>query len=85
MPEHTFTLHLTSLPTDDEIDRLLAPGCCDDGTVSISDGRASVDFDRDAPTIDGAIASALADVRSVGLDVDSVDRELDAQGDGDAA
>ena len=62
--------------TDDAADALFAAGC-DDGTPASSDGTAWIHFDREASSLEDAIRSALAQVRSAGLCVSRV--ELDAE------
>lgn len=62
--------------TDAAADALFAAGC-DDGTPASSDGTAWIHFDREASSLEDAILSALAQVRSAGLGVSRV--ELDAQ------
>ena len=71
-----FTVYLAGVEQIDEeiADRLFAAGC-DDGTPVSRDRRAAVGFDRDAPSLEAAIASAVADVRAAGFDVGRV--ELD--------
>jgi hypothetical protein len=48
-------------------DALVAAGC-DDSTTGTCDGEAFVAFDRDAPSLEDAIRSALADVRKAGVE-----------------
>jgi len=61
--------------TDDQADALFAAGC-DDGTPASSGGTTWIHFDRDAPSLEGAIRSAVAQVQSVGLGVSQI--EFDA-------
>ena len=49
---------------------------CDDATPACSGGLAWVHFDREAASLEDAIRSAIAQVRSVGFGVSKV--ELDA-------
>jgi hypothetical protein len=73
---HAFTLVLDRQPSDDEIDALFEAGC-DDGTVGTDHGVPVVEFDRDAPTLADAIASAVRQIESVGLNaVRVVDEDL---------
>ena len=71
-----FTLHLKGIDsfTDEQTDALYGGGCSD-GTLSSSAGRARIGFDREAATLQGAIRSAVADVRQAGLEVDHVEIE----------
>ena len=61
--------------TDDQADALFAAGC-DDGTPASSGGTAWIHFDREAPSLEDAIRSAVAQVQSVGIRVSKI--ELDA-------
>jgi hypothetical protein len=71
-----FTVYLKSVTavTDDLANRLFESGC-DDGTPFSRDGEVAIGFDRDAPSLEAAIASAVADVRSAGFAVSRI--ELD--------
>ena len=71
-----FTLHLKGIDsfTDEQADALYGGGCSD-GTLSSSAGRSRIGFDREAATLQGAIRSAVADVRHAGLEVDHVEIE----------
>ena len=66
MPLHHFTLIVDGpdLQDDAHIDRLFEAGC-DDGTVGRADGIQYIDFDRDAPSFDEAVLSAVTDVERV--------------------
>ena len=63
--------------TDDIADALFAAGC-DDGTPGTCDGVFSIDFHRTANSLEEAIRSAVADVRSAGYGVERVEIEADA-------
>ena len=63
MIEHTFTLILNAAP-DEHLDALFEAGC-DDALFGEVDGTHYVEFTREAPTLSAALASAIADVRSV--------------------
>ena len=60
--------------TDSHVDALYEAGCSD-GTLSSSNYHSHIGFSREAPSLSTAIRSAVADVRSVGLDVDGVEIE----------
>ena len=60
---------------DDQADELFAAGC-DDGTPVCSSGLAWIHFDREAPALEEAIRSAIAQVQTAGFTVAKV--ELDA-------
>jgi hypothetical protein len=66
MASHVFTLVLDRRPTDDELSALYDAGC-DDGAFGTEEGLAVVEFDREAPTLADAIASAVRCVESTGL------------------
>ncbi|MGH3679918.1 MAG: helix-turn-helix transcriptional regulator [Natronosporangium sp.] len=68
MPVHVFTLVLNRRPDDQELDALLAAGC-DDATFGVEHGAPIAQFDRDAPAMADAIASAVRDIESAGLRV----------------
>lgn len=52
--------------SDEQADRLFN-ACCDDGTPASSEGLAWVHFDRRAPTLEKAIASAVRQIQSAGF------------------
>jgi hypothetical protein len=60
---------------DDQADILFAQGC-EDGTPTCCNGMTWIHFDREAPSLEAAIHSAIAQVRSAGFTVSKV--ELDA-------
>jgi len=57
--------------TNEMVDRLYEAGC-DDGTIVYSAGHVTVGFDREAPSMLEAIASAVADLRKAGFEVERV-------------
>lgn len=61
--------------TDDQADALFAAGC-DDGTPASCNGAAWIHFDREAPSLEEAIRSAVAQVQAAGFTVSKI--ELDA-------
>jgi hypothetical protein len=65
---HTFTVVLDRRPTGDELDALFEAGC-DDATFGAEKGVPIGQFDREAPTLAEAIASAVRDIESAGLTV----------------
>ena len=69
-----FTVFIKGLDqfTDAQANALYGGGC-DDGTVASGCGRAWVGFGRIAPTLQAAIASAIANIRAVGLEIDHVE------------
>lgn len=66
MPVHVFTLVLDREPSDEQFDLLVDAGC-DDATFGVDRGLAVAEFDREAPTLADAIASAVVAVESTGL------------------
>lgn len=62
--------------SDDLADKLFAAGC-DDATPSSSNGAVSIDFTREAPDLESAIRSAIANVTSAGYVAERV--EIDAE------
>ena len=73
MRVHEFTLILTADPNEAESDRLYS--IFNDGTLVTIAGVPQVHFHREAPSLEEAIASALAQVRKVGFDVVRVEIE----------
>jgi hypothetical protein len=63
--------------TVDQADALYAQGCAD-GTPACRNGAAWVHFDREAPSLEEAIYSAVAQVRSAGFAVSKVELDVDA-------
>jgi hypothetical protein len=79
MHKYDFTLILAAFPelTEDLADALFAAGC-DDGTPGICNGVFSIDFHREAPSLEEAIRSAIEDVRTAGYEVARVEMEAEA-------
>ena len=67
MRVHEFTLILTADPTEEESARLYS--IFNDGTIVTMAGVPQIHFHREAPSLEDAIASALAQVRKAGFDV----------------
>jgi len=63
--------------TDQQADDLFAAGC-DDGTPACCNGTASIHFDREAPSLEEAIGSAVAQVQAAGFQVSKVELDADA-------
>lgn len=51
---------------------------CDDGSPGLCDGVFSVDFCREGKSLESAISSAIADVKSAGYEVDRAEIEAEA-------
>jgi len=79
MKTYEFDVVLDGTPeiTDDQADALFAHGC-DDGTPACRAGLAWVHFDREAPSLEEAIRSAVSQVRSAGLVVSKVELDVHA-------
>jgi len=74
MKKYEFDLVLKGLAeiNEDQADALFAAGC-DDGTPASCNGLAWVHFDRQAPSLEEAIRTAIAQVHSAGLPVSKVE------------
>jgi hypothetical protein len=79
MHKYDFTLILTELLelTDDLADALFAAGC-GDGTPGTCKGVFSIDFHREAKSLEEAMRSAIGDVRAAGYEVERVEIEAEA-------
>lgn len=79
MTKYSFTLILKGAPelTEEIADELFECGC-DDGTPGTSGGEFSIDFHRQANTLEEAITSAIANVKSAGYGVERVEIEAEA-------
>jgi hypothetical protein len=73
--KYEFSLILAAADvTDEEADKLYEAGC-DDGSILSRGDVTMVQFDREAQTLDEALASAIRDVESAGLQVARVEIE----------
>jgi hypothetical protein len=74
MNKYEFTLILKGSPvlSEEFADQLFAAGC-DDGTPGTSGGVFSIDFHREAYSLEAAISSAVANVRTTGHEVERVE------------
>jgi len=63
--------------TDEHADQLFNAGC-DDGTLASRDGTTWIHFDREAPSLEEAIRSAVAQVQSAGITVSKVELDVAA-------
>ena len=76
MKKYEFTLVLaTSEESEADANRLYEAGC-DDATIVTRNGVTYIAFDREADSLESAIRSATADVRTAGFEVARV--EMDA-------
>ena len=79
MPKYEFTLVLKgSLGLTEEIADELFEAGCNDGTPGTCKGVFSIDFHREAESLESAINSAINNVKSAGYDVDHVQIEAGA-------
>jgi hypothetical protein len=74
MSTYEFTVIVSHAPelTDELADKLFAAGC-DDGSPGTSDGVFSIDFHREATSLEAAIRSAIGNVVAAGLSVERVE------------
>ncbi len=79
MAKYEFTLILKGSAelTEEIADNLFEAGC-DDGSPGICDGVFSIDFHRTAGTLEEAINSAIANMKSAGYEVERVEIEAGA-------
>jgi hypothetical protein len=78
MKKYDFTLVLSRpLELTEEIADALFQAGCDDGTPGTSAGVFSIDFHRQANSLEEAIQSAIANVKSAGYDVQRVEIEAE--------
>lgn len=79
MAKYEFTLILSGpLELTEEIADELFEAGCDDGTPGTCDGVFSIDFHRDASSLEEAIRSAIANVKSAGYEVERTEMEAEA-------
>lgn len=79
MNKYEFSLILKSRLelTEEVADRLFACGC-DDGTPGMCNGVFTIDFHREAESLEAAISSAMQNVRDAGHEVEHVQIEASA-------
>jgi len=79
MTKYEFTLILKGpLELTEEIADELFEAGCDDGTPGTCNGVFSIDFHRERNSLEEAIRSAIANVRSAGYEVERVEIEAEA-------
>jgi len=79
MTKYEFTLILKGqLELTEEIADELFEAGCDDGTPGTRNGVFSIDFHREANSIEEAIRSAIENVKSAGYHVERVEIEPEA-------
>ncbi|MGC1276098.1 MAG: hypothetical protein WBC44_20535 [Planctomycetaceae bacterium] len=76
--KYDFTVYVAGSPelTNNAADALFAAGC-DDGSPGVCDGVFSIDFHREAGSLDEAVRTAIANVESAGHTVERVEIESD--------
>ncbi len=75
--KYEFSLILTQVEVSDEAaDKLFEAGC-DDGSLLTRGGVTRLQFDREASSLDEALASAIQSVEKAGLAVSRVEIERD--------
>lgn len=75
MKAYEFSLILKATKVSEEdCDALYSAGC-DDGTIVTRDGVTHIAFDREAASLEDAIRSASANVRSAGFEIARVEME----------
>ena len=79
MKKYEFSLILKGSPelTEEIADQLFEAGC-DDGTPGTCNGVFSIDFHREADSLEAAINSAINSVKTAGYDVEHVQIEAGA-------
>ena len=79
MNKYEFALVLVEAAelTDEIADALYSAGC-DDGAPGTASGRFVIEFARQSKSLEEAIASAIADVRRAGYNVEHVEIEAGA-------
>jgi hypothetical protein len=78
MAMFSFTVQLTGVNLDrNDYEAPFYGGTCDDALLSVIDGKVFLDFDRDAPSYEKAVESAVSDVERAGAKVIEVTPLLD--------
>lgn len=79
MTKYEFTLILRGdLELTEGIANALFAAGCDDGTPGTCNGIFSIDFHREADSLEAAIRSAIANVKSAGYEVERAEIEAEA-------
>ena len=75
--KYEFSLILSDIEVaDEDADKLYEAGC-DDASILTRDGVTRIQFDRDAPNLDEALATAIQNVERAGFAVARVEIERD--------
>lgn len=79
MAKYEFALMLKGqFELNEEIADELYRAGCDDGSPGLCNGVFSIDFCREGKSLESAILSAIADVKSAGYEVDRAEIEAEA-------
>jgi hypothetical protein len=79
MRVYDFTLVLSpGTELTEKLGNALFEAGCDDGSPGSCEGVVSIDFHREAESLEAAIRSAIADVQKVGCTVAKAEIEADA-------
>ena len=79
MKNYEFSLVLRGpLELTEEVAEKLFECGCDDGTPGVCNGAFTIDFHREAESLEAAINSAIQNVRAAGQEVEHVQIEADA-------
>ena len=85
MPEYHFRLILAGPSQGDLSDEelldatdALGEAGCDDSSISVRGQGLELEFDRVSPSLEEAIASAIADVERAGYVIESIEMDRDA-------
>jgi hypothetical protein len=79
MAKYEFTVVLKGeQELTEEMTNALYEAGCDDGSPGSCDGLASINFHREAESLEAAIRSAIADVHKAGYQADNVKIALDS-------
>lgn len=79
MTKYEFTLIIKGQfeLTEEIADELFEAGC-DDGTPGVCNGIFSIDFHREGNSLEAAIHSAIANVKSAGYEIERAEIEAEA-------
>jgi hypothetical protein len=69
MRQYEFAVILATADESEERANALYEAGCADGSISTSDGVTRIDFHRNAPSLEEAIRSAIANVQAAGFQV----------------
>ncbi len=79
MTKYEFILILKGpLELTEEIANQLFAAGCDDGTPAICDGIFTVEFHREAVSLESAVRTAIDNVRAAGIEVERVELQPEA-------